>query len=112
GALAIGAAAADFAALDRNVAAWAGQVGGRGLALVPIIPLRLGEMTTHPLGRRHVIALPRHHRAGPAVQPPIEIFVGDVERPPAEMRRQAQAAMPGAVAFLRRRLARRKAALA
>src|SRR6218665_3622342 len=75
----IRATGAQCSGTDQDAAIGPAQIAGAGLALVPVVPLLRREPVAHPARCRHVVALARHHRAGPAAKPPTEIVVGHVE---------------------------------
>src|SRR5690606_28416001 len=91
-------------ALDADRPVGAGQVLARAQALVPAVPFRRAHVPARALRGGDVVALPGDDRPRPAGDPPAEMRGGDVEHAPAEAARQAEAAVPGAIALRRRGL--------
>src|SRR5262249_61194189 len=78
-----------------------------GFALVPVGPLRWRQELLNSFGHRAVVALLGNEPALPAGLIPVEIFIRRVELQAAQVRHQAQAYGPGAVAFLEWRVVTR-----
>src|SRR5258708_7574082 len=80
-----GAAVTYRARLFHDLAEWILDFRRGRLAVVPVIPLRLGQELARVLRLRRIIALPRDERALETAGVPVEIFVEAVALEAVEM---------------------------